>query len=111
MPVAGDLSRLPFADGLSSFERSLARAIGYRAACMPGTQMLRQHMGSCATGARICHGESLFATWSPNEQHSAIVLRLMRTRQNDPSLMALQFGSETDKQALPRIQTHEVSFC
>ena len=43
-------------------------------------------MGHQATGARVCHGESLFLTWSPNEQHSCIVLRLMRTRDADPLL-------------------------
>ena len=53
---------------------------------MPGTLMLRRLMGHQATGARVCHGESLFATWSPNEQHSSIVLRLMRTREADPVL-------------------------
>ena len=43
-------------------------------------------MGHCATGARVCHGEGVFMTWSPNEQHSCIVLRVMRTREADPLL-------------------------
>ena len=86
MPVGGDLSRLPFAEGLTNFERSLARAVCFRAQHMPGTLMLRRLMGHRATGARVCHGESLFATWGPNEQHSSIVLRLMRTRVADPVL-------------------------
>ena len=43
-------------------------------------------MGNCATRARVNHGEALFITWSPNEQQSALVLRLMRNRRNDTML-------------------------
>ena len=82
----GNLSRLPFAEGLADFERPLARAVCFRAQHMPGTLMLRRLMGHCATGARVCHGECVFMTWSPNEQHSCTVLRLMRTREADPLL-------------------------
>ena len=89
MPVGGDLSRLPFAEGLTDFERSLARAVCFRAQHMPGTLMVRRLMGHRATGARVCHGEGVFMTWSPNEQHSCIVLRLMRTREADPLLREL----------------------
>ena len=58
----------------------------FKASRMPGTLPLRRLMGHCATGARIVHGEALFITWSPNEQQSALVLRLIRNRRADPML-------------------------
>ena len=108
MPVGGDLSRLPFAEGLTDFERSLARAVCFRAQHMPGTLMVRKLMGHCATGARICHGESLFATWSPNEQHSSIVLRLMHNREEDPLLRDSLHASDAAREvhaALRRVSS------
>ena len=53
-------------------------------------------MGHCGTGARVNHGDALFITWSPNEQHSALVLRLMRNRAADPMLQ----GTTEDDEAL-----------
>eukprot|EP00973_Karenia_brevis_P085298 11838158-Karenia_brevis.AAC.1 len=41
-------------------------------------------MGHRQFGARVNYGDCLFFTISPNEQHSALVLRLSRFRQNDP---------------------------
>ena len=41
-------------------------------------------MGHRQWGARVEHGDCLFLTVSPNEQHSSLVLRLSRFRRNDP---------------------------
>ena len=65
IPVAGDVTRLPFAEGLTDFERRLAREIVSKASVMPGTLPCRRLMGNCATGARVAYGEALFLTWSP----------------------------------------------
>eukprot|EP00973_Karenia_brevis_P024385 3362856-Karenia_brevis.AAC.1 len=51
---------------------------------MAGTQALRQIMGHRQFGARVNYGDCLFVTISPNEQHSARVLRLSRFRRNHP---------------------------
>ena len=51
-----------------------------------GSQQLRQQMGHAEFGARVVYGDCLFYTLSPNEQHSAWVLRLSRYRLNDPCL-------------------------
>ena len=49
-----------------------------------GTQGVRQVMGRIQYAARLFYGDCLFATISPNEQHSALVLHLSRGRRNDP---------------------------
>ena len=51
-----------------------------------GGQQLRQQMGHAQFGARVVYGDCLFYTLSPNEQHSAWVLRLTRYRNNDPCI-------------------------
>jgi len=84
VPIAGDTTKLPFALGLSPFERKLAFAHKILATKMGGTQALRQVMGHRQFGARVEYGDCIFATVSPNEQHSALVLRLSRFRANDP---------------------------
>ena len=84
VPIAGDTTRLPFANGLTPLERKLAWAQVFLSRNLPGTQAVRQLMGHSVFGARVRYGDCIFFTISPNEQHSALVLRLSRFRQNDP---------------------------
>ena len=86
MPIAGDTTKLPYANGLSAHERDFARKVASVAVRMPGSPQIRTLMGHAHFGARICYGDCLFFTLSPNEQHSALVLRLSRIRKNDPLL-------------------------
>ena len=86
VPVAGDTTKLPYVKGLTRLERKLAWAQNFIAQHMQGTQQLRQLMGHTQSGARVVYGDCIFFTVSPNEQHSALVLRLSRYRANDPIL-------------------------
>ena len=65
-----------------------------------GTQQLRQLMGHSQFGARVVYGDCLFATASPNEQHSALVLHISRYRRNDPYV---RYGDIDDSVAQPSI--------
>ena len=87
VPINGDISKLPAAFGLSPLERKLARTACHLAQKLPGTQQLRRVMGHRQFGARVVYGDCIFVTISPNEQHSALTLRLTRYRQNDPSVL------------------------
>ena len=86
IPIAGDTTRLPHAEGLTYTQKRLASEIRFKAQHSPGTQGLRQLMGHYHWGARVNYGDCLFFTISPNEQHSALVLKLSRYRRNDPFL-------------------------
>ena len=86
VPIAGDTTRLPNANGLSALEKELARSMDYKARNLPGTQQIRQEMGHTQFGARVAHGDSIFLTVSPNPQFSALTLRLSRYRANDPCI-------------------------
>ena len=84
VPIAGDRTRLPYATGLNPLERRMARAQNYLASHLGGTQAVRRIMGHRHFGARVMYGDCIFFTISPNEQHSGLVLRLSRFRENDP---------------------------
>ena len=86
VPIAGDTTRLQFAEGLTQRQRQMARVQRYLAEHFPGTQAVRHVMGHSHWGARVNYGDCLFFTISPNEQHSALVLKLTRYRRNDPFL-------------------------
>eukprot|EP00973_Karenia_brevis_P020795 2856826-Karenia_brevis.AAC.1 len=51
---------------------------------MACTQALRQIIRHRQFGAKVNYGDCLFFAISPNEQHSALVLRLSHLRHNDP---------------------------
>jgi len=84
--IDGDTTQLPFADGLTEEERRIAQKVNYLANHMPGNPMTRRVMGQVQFGARIIYGDCVFMTVSLNEQHSALVLRMMRGRRADPML-------------------------
>ena len=84
--MAGDTTRLPFADGLTPLQKRMALNMHFLAQNLSGTQQLRQQMGHSQLGARVVYGDCIFYTLSPNEQHSAWVLCLSRYRMNDPCL-------------------------
>ena len=86
VPIAGDTTKLAYAHGLSPLVQRIARAQNSIATHLEGTQAGRQLMGRCQFGARVVYGDCLFMTISPDEQHSALVLRLSRFRREDPLL-------------------------
>ena len=87
VPIAGDTTKLPYANGLSPLEKKLAWTQHFLAAQLPGSQQLRRGMGHRQFGARVVYGDCMFFTVSPNEHHSALVLRLSRFRQSDPYII------------------------
>ena len=76
--VAGDLTRLKLAEGLSPVEKQLLRSVGYMSSQIPGTQGIRLKIGHCLFGQRVVYGEGIFMTISPSPQHSGLVLLLSR---------------------------------
>ena len=84
IPIKGDTTLLPRANGLTALERRIAHAYNFLAREMSGTQQLRRLMGHTQFGARVVYGDCLFMTISPNPQMSALTLRLSRYRDNDP---------------------------
>ena len=95
MPTCGETTKLPHADGLTLVQRRVAWNMHFLCKNQLGGQQLRQQMGHAQVGARVVYGDCIFYTLSPNEQHSAWVLRLSRYRQNDP---CIQFDDDLHQQ-------------
>lgn len=77
---------------------------------------VRQLMGHAEFGARVVYGDCIFFTISPNEQHSALVLRLSRYRENDPYLQEATEHANTlramGQRDAPALETETgASFC
>jgi hypothetical protein len=85
IPIGRDTTKLAKAEGLSERQRKLARNVSYLATHFPGTQQNWQLMGHRHLGARVNYGGCLFCTTSPNEHHSAMVLKLS----NCPGIVAM----------------------
>ena len=69
---------------------------------IPGTNEVRTLMRYHTHAARIALGVPLFITWSPDEKHNLIMIRLSRARQKDPATLC------EDKESLKRCsQRHE----
>ena len=108
--MAGDLTRLAFATGLSALEQTLAKNMHFLAQNLPGVQQVRQLMGHQQFGARVNYGDVLFFTFSPNPQHSGLVLHLSRYRENDTFLggddnvdRCIRFNAGRDKQLMETV--------
>ena len=103
MPIAGDTTKLPYADGLTQLQQRMAHNMNFLCRNQPGGQQLRQQMGHAQFGARVVYGDCLFYTFSPNEQHSAWVLRLSRYRENDPCLQGDSEQQESIRKCAGRL--------
>ena len=62
IPIKGDTTLLPRANGLTPLERRMAHAYNFMAREMSGTQQLRRLMGHTQFGARVVYGDCLFMT-------------------------------------------------
>ena len=59
VPIGGDTTRLPFANGLTPLDKRLAWAQHYLAQHFGGTQQVRLLMGHRHFGARVVYGDCL----------------------------------------------------
>ena len=60
--VAGDITKLRFAENLTTMQRTLLRGVDFIGATLPGTQQVRLKTGHCVFGARLVDGDCLFFT-------------------------------------------------
>ena len=82
--VKMDVSKLPYVRGLQPAARKLAANVRHTATGMPGTQEARQQMRYEIEALRIRFGVPIFVTFSPDEAHQLLYIRMARTRRSDP---------------------------
>ena len=98
--IAGDVSKVAFADNLSSTQRFLLANMRFRCAQISGTQEIRVKIGRLGTWASVKYGHGIFMTVSPGERHNYLAIRLSRYRQGDPFVAA---GTQNAAQQMPFI--------
>eukprot|EP00438_Fugacium_kawagutii_P006753 Skav200266 [mRNA] locus=scaffold4437:38715:48406:+ [translate_table: standard] len=82
--VKGDISKLQYVQGLKPMARKLLRNMRHTAQGLPGTQEARRRMRFEIQAMRIRYGVPLFVTFTPDESHQLLFVRLARVRANDP---------------------------
>ena len=82
--VNGDMTKLRFVPGLSGAALKLLQSIEHTCRRLPGTQEVRRLMRFDTNAMRVRYGVPIFVTFSPDEAHNLLMVRLSRTRRNDP---------------------------
>ena len=86
--VRGDTTKLRFIPDLSQAARKLLQNMEHICQKISGTQEARRLMRFQAQALRITYGVPIFVTFSPDESHNLLMVRLSRTRRTDPILLA-----------------------
>ena len=81
--VNGDMTKLRYVPNLSTSAKRLLDNIEHTSRIIPGTQETRRQMRFDTNAFRVRYGVPIFVTFSPDESHSLLMLRLSRTRRND----------------------------
>ena len=87
MPVNGDLTKLKYVPTLSPVARRILDNAEATTRKMSGTQETRRQMRFDTNALRVRYGVPIFVTFSPDEKHNLLMIRLSRTRKNDPVLL------------------------
>ena len=84
--VNGDMTKIRYVPGLSIAAKRLLQNLEHTSRKIPGTQEVRRVMRFAIHGYRVKYGVPLFVTFSPDEAHNLVMVRLSRTRKLDPVL-------------------------
>ncbi len=87
MPVNGDLTKLKYVPGLTPVARRILDNAEATTRKMSGTQETRRQMRFDINALRVKYGVPIFVTFSPDEKHNLLMIRLSRTRKKDPVLL------------------------
>ena len=80
----GDFTKVKYAAGLSEAGSRILQNLEHTSRQILGTQEVRKLMRCDTHAGRIRRGVPIFVTWSPDEKHSVLMLRLSRSRASDP---------------------------
>ena len=82
--VRGDVSKLKYVQGLKPMARKLLTNMRHTAQGLPGTQEARKRMRFEIQAMRIRYGLPLFVTYTPDEAHQLLFVRMTRVQASDP---------------------------
>jgi len=103
--VKGDMTKVRYVAGLSSAAMRLLQNIEHTSRKLPGTQETRRIMRFDTNASRVRFGVPIFVTFTPDEAHSMIMVRLSRNRRNDPVHYQDPVGEKCAGRETPSIET------
>ena len=103
--VKGDITKIRHVPGLTAAAKRLLQNIEHTSRKIPGTQEVRRVMRFQIQGYRIRYGVPIFVTFSPDEGHNLLMVRLSRTRRNDPvfSNRRDEVGKKLSQRGIPKL--------
>ena len=87
MPVNGDLTKLKYVPSMTPVAKRILNNAEATTRKMSGTQETRRQMRFDTNALRVRYGVPIFVTFSPDEKHNLLMIRLSRTRKKDPVLL------------------------
>ena len=82
--VNGDFTKVKYAVNLNEAGKRLLQNLEHTSRQLKGTMEVRKLMRYETNAGRIRRGVPLFVTFSPDEKHNVLMLRMHRSRENDP---------------------------
>ena len=82
--VNGDFAKVKYASNLNEAGRRLLKNLEHTTRQIKGTMEVRKMMRYETNAGRVRRGVPIFVTWSPDEKNNVLILRLHRSRRNDP---------------------------
>jgi hypothetical protein len=82
--VHGDLAKLKNSTALTDAGRRLLQNLEHSSRQLRGAMEVREIMRFETHAGRIRRGVPIFVTWSPDEKHDVLMIRMHRARANDP---------------------------
>ena len=83
--ISGDITKIPYAIGISATEKALLQNYHFMSSRIPGTRQVRNHIRHVIFSSRVFYGVPVFMTFTPSERHSGLTIRLSRGRCTDPA--------------------------
>ena len=80
--IQGDITKVKYAISDEAGLR-LLKNLEHTSMQIPGTVEIRKIMRYATNAGRVRRGVPIFITWSPDEKHNVLMLRLSRSRLND----------------------------
>ena len=102
--VNGDLSKVSFVPNLPPLARDILQNVQNVSTRIEGTHEVRRLMRHEIQAFRVFYGAPLIVTFSPNERHNTLMLRLSRRGRNDPVCIAQPWLRQWGGHAHPSVQ-------
>ena len=101
--VNGDFTKVKYATSLIEAGRRLLKHLEHTTRQIKGTMEVRKMMCFEANAGRFRRGVPIFVTFSPDEKHNVLMLRLHRPRANDPTHELDKENKKFGSRAMPNM--------